>query len=85
MVAGKLKPIYEAQAAKRKKATEGRPSKNKPVENLPPVSDAGKARDKAGAALNVSGKAVDQASKVIAKAVPAIVAAVESVFITTRK
>ena len=57
MVAGKLKPIYEAQAAKRKQATEGRPSKNKPVENLPPVSDKGKARDKAGAALNVSGKA----------------------------
>jgi ParB-like chromosome segregation protein Spo0J len=88
-VAAKLMPIYEEQAAKRKKATEGRPQKNKPVENLPPVStsdllaadqerkDAGKARDKAGAAMNVSGKVVDMAAKVHAKAVPEIVEAVD--------
>lgn len=88
-VAAKLMPIYEEQAAKRKKATEGRPQKNKPVENFPPVStsdlwaadqerkDAGKARDKAGAAMNVSGKVVDMAAKVHAKAVPEIVEAVE--------
>lgn len=85
MVAGRLKPIYEAQAAKRKKATEGRPSKNKPKVNSPEDMDAGQSRDKAGAALNVSGSAVDQATKVIAKDVPEIVAAVETVFITTRK
>lgn len=77
MVAAKLLPIYEEQAAERRKATQGRPSKNKPKENLPEVS-GGQARDKAGAALNVSGKAVDMAASVQAKAIPEIADAVAS-------
>lgn len=84
-VAAKLRPIYEAQAAKRKMRKpvyakkDGRLIDVSVVENLPQQnSDNGKARDKAGAAMNVSGKAVDMAAKVLAKAVPEIVAAVES-------
>ncbi len=75
-VAAKLMPIYEAQAAKRQKATQR--NGNKPVvENLPSPENTGKARDKAGAAMNVSGKVVDMAAKVHAKAVPEIVEAVD--------
>ena len=71
-VAAKLKPIYEQQAAKRQQ--------RKPksvVENFPPQTEQGKARDKAGAAMNVSGKLVDMAEKVQKKAVPELVAAVD--------
>jgi ParB-like chromosome segregation protein Spo0J len=77
MVAGKLKPIYEAQAAKRQTANLKKGSKAPVPANLP-EREKGDARDKAAAAFNVSGKSVDQACKVIAKAVPEIVAAVDS-------
>lgn len=77
VVAAKLKPIFEAQAAKRQKATLKKGVQTPVVENLPPREDAGKARDKAGQAMNVSGKSVDMAAKVIAKAVPEITQAVE--------
>lgn len=76
VVAAKLKPIFEAQAAKRQKAGKNQHTK-RVVENLPQPSDGGKARDKAGQAMNVSGKSVDMAAKVIAKAVPEITQAVE--------
>ena len=77
MVAAKLLPLYEEQAAKRQKATLKKGSKTPDVENLPPREN-GKARDKAGAALNVSGKAVDMAASVQAKAIPEIADAVAS-------
>lgn len=75
VVAAKLKPIFEAQAAKRQKAGKNQHTKRVP-ENLPEASK-GDARDKAGQAMNVSGKSVDMAAKVIAKAVPEITQAVE--------
>lgn len=79
VVAAKLKPIFEAQAAKRMKATQAKAGNKvgKAPENLPEPSSRGDARDKAGQAMNVSGKSVDMAAKVIAKAVPEITQAVE--------
>lgn len=79
VVAAKLKPIFEAQAAKRQKATQAKAGSKvgKAPENLPEPSSKGDARDKAGQAMNVSGKSVDMAAKVIAKAVPEITQAVE--------
>jgi hypothetical protein len=76
IVAAKLLPIYEEQAAARKKSGKNQHTKSLPA-NLPEGSE-GDARDKAGAALNVSGKVVDMASKVLTKAIPEIVAAVTS-------
>lgn len=79
-VAAKLMPIYEAQAAKRQKATQpkkGQNVSNQVKENLPEPESKGQSRDKAGAAMNVSGKAVDMAAKVHAKAVPEIIDAVD--------
>lgn len=74
VVAAKLKPIFEAQAAKRQKDSLKKGTKKPVPENLP---ERGDARDKAGQAMNVSGKSVDMAAKVIAKAVPEITQAVE--------
>lgn len=81
MVAEKLLPIYEAQAAKRQKATQPKKGQNVSTQvpaNLPEPENKGDARDKAGAAMNVSGTAVGMAAKVRAKAVPKIVNAVET-------
>lgn len=48
------------------------------VENLPPRSDAGKARDQAAALVGVSGRSVDHASKVLKHGDPEVVNAVKA-------
>lgn len=79
MVADKVRGIYDEESAATKKATEGRPAKNKPVANLPPDKNAGtKSRDKAAESVGVSGKLADAAKKVRAKGTPELQAAVES-------
>lgn len=76
MCAARARDIYERQAAESSEANQGRPSKDKPVENLPPVF--GKARDAAGKAFGVSGKSVDHAKRVIDKGIPELAKAVDS-------
>ena len=63
-----IEPHFAEEASKRRKATEGRPSKL--VENVPPVSSVGiKSRDQAASAVGVSGKLVS-AAKAIREADP---------------
>jgi hypothetical protein len=48
-MAVEIEPYFAAEAAKRRKETEGRPSKL--VENVPPVSEKAKSRDQAAERL----------------------------------
>jgi len=79
MVADKVRGIYDKESAATKKATEGRPSKNKPKANLPEDKKPAKqSRDKAAEAVGVSGKLADAAKKVRAKGTEELQQAVES-------
>ncbi|MCH9730663.1 MAG: hypothetical protein K0U84_13485 [Actinomycetia bacterium] len=57
-----IEPHFAEEAAKRRKETEGRPSKL--VENVPPVSKTPKSRDQAAAIVGVSGKLVSAAKAI---------------------
>lgn len=79
MVADKVRGIYDEECAETKRATEGRPSKSKPKENLPEDKKSGnQARDKAAATVGVSGKLADAARTVRKMGTPELAKAVES-------
>jgi len=65
-VAAELEPFFAADAARRKKETEGRPKKDseKPVAKLPPVSPPQKARVEAAKSVGVGERYVQDAKKV---------------------
>jgi len=48
------------------------------VENFPPRSDAGKARDQVAEAVGVSGKSIDYATKVLKTGTPEVIKAVDT-------
>jgi hypothetical protein len=64
--AAELEPHFAADAARRKKETEGRPKKDaeKPVAKLPPVSFTPKARSEAAKSVGVGERYVQDAKKV---------------------
>jgi hypothetical protein len=83
MVGARLKSLFEEQAKQRQQAAGGdrgnqyTGGKVAVVENLPPLPENGKSRDKAAETVGVSGKSVDFASKVIKNGAPELVHAVE--------
>lgn len=77
MVAARCRKAFDVEASDRKRETEGRPAKDKPVANSPPVSKS-KSRDKAGKALKVGGKSVDAATKILKSNKPELIAKVDS-------
>ncbi len=58
MCAARTRELYDQQAKERQKEGQdrGRQKQKRLVANLPPTSDAGKARDRAGKVFGVSGK-----------------------------
>lgn len=82
-VGARLKSLFEEQAKQRQQAAGGdrgnqyTGGKVAVVENLPPLPENGKSRDKAAETVGVSGKSVDFASKVIKNGAPELVHAVE--------
>lgn len=82
MVGAKAKPMFEAEAAARKRATQNNDSARAEVANLPPLVEAGKARDKAAEVVNVSPRLVESASRVLREGAPELVKAVKSGQIT---
>lgn len=79
MVGLKVKEMYQQQAKARQRAGQerGRQKQKGMVEDLPPTTESGKARDLAGKAVGVSGKMIDLAGKVKEKGVPELAEAVE--------
>jgi len=87
MVAARIKPLFEAEAAQRLreggarggKASGSAPGKNKPVETLPQASERRPpARDQAARLVNVSGRTVQKAQKVIEYGSKELAAAVDA-------
>ena len=82
MVGARAREMYDRQAKERQQAGQqagGRGHKKNSVENLPPSSDTGKARDHVGKVVGVSGKSIDHATKVLHNAVPEVIKAVDVV------
>lgn len=80
MVGARARECYDRQAQERREEgqrTGGRGHKKNSVENLPPSSEPGKARDHVGKVVGVSGKSIDYATKVIKNAVPEVIQAVD--------
>lgn len=75
MVGARIKEYYTNQAKERHEKLSGRPTKDKPMENLPQVT--GSARDLAGKAVGVSGKSIDYATKVLEKGTKELIKAVD--------
>jgi len=76
MAATRAKPLYEAEAAIRRRATQNNETAKAVSANLR-EQDAGKASEKAAAALNVSPRSVESASSVLSHGVPELVRAVD--------
>lgn len=72
-VAAKTKPLFEAEAKKRQRNSQGQGVKG--PANLPDLN--GDARDKAGEALNVSGRSVQDGTTVIENGTASLLKAVE--------
>ncbi len=86
LVAARLKDYFATKAKERQKQSPSKAGKasgaarrgeSNAVENLPPPSENGKARDQAGAMLGVSGKSVDHAVTVLTRGSKNLIEAVE--------
>lgn len=76
MIGAKAKPLFEAEAANRRRATQNNESASTVRANLP-TQDSGRARDHAARAANVSPRSVESAAAVLKKGTPELVQRVE--------
>ena len=76
-ISADARAMFEAEAAKRRKATQNNKSGKAEVANLPPQEN-GKAREKVAEVFNISPRLADQAKRVKRDAVPEVVEQVKS-------
>lgn len=86
MVAGRITPLYEKEAAERQKALAGtRPNSNPNLSDYGREGSKGKTADIIGAMVGVSGRSVERASKVLKDGTEELVKAVDKGEISVRK
>lgn len=77
MIGAKAKPLFETEAAERRRATQNNDSASAVKANLPEQAK-GQARDMAARSVNVSPRSVESAATVLKKGTPELVERVES-------
>lgn len=76
MIGAKAKPLFEAEAAYRRRATQNNDTAKAVVANLPEL-ESGRAREQAARSVNVSPRSVESAATVLKKGAPELVERVE--------